>query len=367
MSDIFLWHRKFLPYTSPKFYHMPSLDQIYDEQHSYTAYTFTSSGLKPTRIALKQNQFFILAATPFERLFSILCGGDGFEPVVDDDLSVAGHIGQVQDGFGNIFVPKGRQMMPLGSIVDGDLPVIIAGSNPDTSATEEHNEGRLLVYKVLTDPNGKVLFVLSQHSADGLAPPAIDPFMLFSVGKLAFGLIKGIGSALIRKAATALVVKALSKTTGSMTAKEMELLVKNLISRRPELAALQAASRLEGEALQKEVMAALRKWESSTGKSVKFVKLGEVQKLTGAPGNYASLQGNTLMIEEHVVTDSQALFREVTHELSADALSVRGQSIGADQLAFIGQVFLRPNSSLSMLEMALRNPGQFRRAIDSFR
>jgi hypothetical protein len=57
--------------------------------------------------------------------------------------------------------------------------------------------------QVSDDPDGKVLATLSTRSADGLAPPDIDPFVLIGMAQIGVAIGKGVGKYLARRAVNA--------------------------------------------------------------------------------------------------------------------------------------------------------------------
>jgi hypothetical protein len=211
MSDPIQWHRQFLPYKAPNFkaplpltrMHLPDMNpwlaKVYEEEHSYPAFIVMEDGIAPTRISPSGGQFFAIAATPFERTFSLLCGYGGFVPVVDKDYYVVGHVGEAPDGI-RVFVPRGRAMGVMSDILEAGKPVFVAGGNPDSARFEVHDEGRLYVYRVLTDPDGRIVTVLSTRSADGLAPPDIDPGLVIGIAQISVALGKGVARYLTTKA-----------------------------------------------------------------------------------------------------------------------------------------------------------------------
>jgi len=98
---------------------------------------------------------------------------------------------------------------------------------------------------------------------------------------------------------------------------------------------------------------------------VQFVEEGVVQKLT-RPGNLMSLQADKLIIERQLLADSRQFFTEVVHELSADALGVRGQAITAAELAFLGDNFSITNAFF-ILESSIQTTGGLKVVLNSFR
>src|SRR4051794_30469580 len=105
MSDPAEYHRTFVLYTPPRgqfglpkggyIQYVPQ--QYYDDEdernNSFQAYQHLDDGVKVLRIVAKPDQDFKKYATAWEKLYSPLAGGDGTDPVVDENLTVVGHIG----------------------------------------------------------------------------------------------------------------------------------------------------------------------------------------------------------------------------------------------------------------------------------
>jgi hypothetical protein len=210
MSGPLRWHRQFKRYSAPDFasqevasrayrVNIPRLAMQWQETHSYPAFLLSGDHIVPTRISSKGGMFPI-ASTAFERVWSLLCGHGQWIPVVDADYYVVGHIGEAPDGFKNVFVPKGRAAGVMGEILEADKPVFVSNGNPDSAQFEAHDEGRVTVYRFLTDPDGKVLALISARSADYLAPPDVDPLLLINLAQIGVAIGKGLVRYLARKA-----------------------------------------------------------------------------------------------------------------------------------------------------------------------
>jgi hypothetical protein len=239
MSDGLLWHREFLRYTPPQVVRdlssahvgrgfSESVSRHYEREYSWGAFALSADGLKPVRIMPKPGQIFGLAATPFERDWSILCGSGGFEPVVDDSFSVVGHVGWVQDASGQIFVQQGSQNGQLRDIVDGGLPAVVARSIPDSATYAEHSGFSDISWNVLTDPDGKILLVISSRDRGGDMEPAVDPGLVLAIAGLVVAVGKGVGKYVARR-----VASYVAKKTAKSEFDILRATARKLLSRQP--------------------------------------------------------------------------------------------------------------------------------------
>jgi len=197
--------RQFKPSTLPPFKAPFWIVRAWEEKTpSYPAFLALDDGLKPTAISEKDGQDFCSAATAFEKNRSQLCRRGDFVPVVDEDYNVKYHIGEAWDGKHDIYVLKGLAAGGLEDIVNSGKPVFV-GANPDPAKFEEHDQHELRVFKVLCDQDGQVLSILRSRSADGLAPPDIDPVAFIALAKIGLTLVgKGMAKYLVRRAANQL-------------------------------------------------------------------------------------------------------------------------------------------------------------------
>lgn len=238
-------------------------------------------------------------------------------------------------------------------------------------------------FTVLTDPEGRILARLgSSGSEPGLESEDPISFLVMGVsllslatkgGRLVFRLISRRAAAMAAQRAGAAAAELLiagngeqiAKLVGKISIEEMEQHLSRLMSR-AELQTLAQARGLAGEALQRETLKALRQWEAAYGRSVQFLERDAVVSVTGDPNNLMTLRGDRLLVQRQLLAEPEQLFQETVHELSADALGVRGIMTEKD-LPFIGAQFTRMNNGLFILENAIRNQGGLQRVIDFFR
>jgi hypothetical protein len=240
MSDrTFLMHRRFARYSPPQYFSdagfrssfprstLPFLEHAYETSHSYGAYSIVNDRLCPARIVPRPGQVFALAATPFELTWSMLCGHGKFEPVVDDTFSVVGHIGEVQERVDNIFAARGRRADSIEAfIITGEGP-IVASRNPDSNTYVECEIGYSdNIDTVLTDPDGKILLLLSRRDRGGDMSPAIDPLDLIAGGEIVVAVGKSVGKYLARR-----VVAKVGKIVVTTFKQAMKIAQRKLIAR----------------------------------------------------------------------------------------------------------------------------------------
>lgn len=92
-----------------------------------------------------------------------------------------------------------------------------------------------------------------------------------------------------------------------------------------ELPALRSLNRIAGNPTRAGVEEALHEFFRATGVGWQDMPEGAVQRLTGRPGNLATIRDGTLMIERQVLDDPALFHREVTHEICANyVFGVRG-------------------------------------------
>jgi hypothetical protein len=348
------------------------------------AYRINSQGLSP--VTLVRNSRFGNFATDWEKEWSGLLVTRNqsrwkvspvtplppLAPVVDASGLVVGHFGWVNAS--SVLIPeksKGTGIRDL--LLDGTTVLIRGGatgsSKPETIDSVNYirpytTEER---FQFVTDVEGRAL---AQTSYDIVGVESADAtfWTLISIGSLVIGLGRLAGRRIVASLITRATARTAATRVGRMSVEEMERYLIGVMQRRPELGKLYAIRirNLSGEALQKEVLAVLRTWEQGYSRSVQIVEQGVVQKMT-RPGNLMSLQGDKLMIERQVLADSKTFFDEVVHELSADALAVRGQGIGASQLAFIGEEFTVMNNAFFILENSIKTVGGLKVVLNGFR
>jgi hypothetical protein len=343
--------------------------------------------LDPVVIHVKKDQSFASQATGWELAFSKLVAlSNRADPVISEDGAVVGHLGWFPGDW--VLKPKGLDPGDIKSHLDNNVSLFVLNNNPLKHFFDAYGMG-INSYYLLTTVDGLVIAHLGSKSADGVESVWYSPMDMLAAGKILITVGKA-GARLAVKAlgrrgklrisgngATGDAAKtslanaagaATTRRTGSMTVDEMERYLIAIMQERRELGRLYGAYArgLGGEPLKREVLDILRQWEKSYGRSVKFVEKGVVQKAT-VKGNLMTLKDDLLIIEKHVLDDPKLFFKEVVHELAADALRVRGQGISPSQLAFIGVEFQRGNSAFFILEHALMTKGGLKTIMASYR
>ena len=339
-----------------------------------TAHRFNGEEL--VAVQLLYHSGFVSAATDWERLFSVLSDDPyakvPFDPIVDADNAVVGHVGWVTGS--NLLVPEPSGRTPLGELLLNGTPVFVrlvigVPGVPEFIDGVRHvrpftSEQR---FQLVTDVEGRVLLLMrgdlvGLEAADGLF------WGLMGVGSLVAALGRAAARQIIRSLVSRIAAYNLRRRLRRMTVDEMEQFLIAVMQRRSELGRLYGITvrNLTGEALNREIQAVLRGWEQQYGRSVRFVDEGVVQAMTRSPGNVMSLQSSELMIERQLLRDPREFFRQVTHELSADALGVRGRAITGLDLPFIGDYFTRTNNALFILESALSRIGSLRQILNMY-
>jgi hypothetical protein len=411
MPDTAEYHRSFVLYTAPRgeFGMFPVKGYIsYVPQKYYEDADRRNNGIPAFRLrgdgtvqqvllAKKPDQNFSRYATPWESIYSPLCGGQGTDPVVNDDLEVIGHVGWFSPSF--IFVQRGigaidrdgdgrvDELLTINETIErhgtvrvamtrvtGHNSIAIVNPDPDTEVSYNNGlaGGDANSFRLLTDKHGVVKLQVGYRVNDGLAPPAIDPFLLLGIGRLVFSLGKGLASMLVRRTGAKVLAeggedlagatmrgmgamgpkgevriatgRATSRGMGAagpgrpaipmprvgpggrleLTVDEMGNRLAPLFKANPEFARLMQARALRGDALKREIEAILKSWEKRTGKQLEIVEDGVVQRMTGTPRNFASMQGNKLLIEQSAFEAPDKLYEEAVHELASSALGGRG-------------------------------------------
>jgi len=139
-----------------------------------------------------------------------------------------------------------------------------------------------------------------------------------------------------------------------LTPPEMEAFLKNVLAKKPWLARLRAAHKLEGKSLQDALLKILQEWKDATGKLFLPVNKGSVKRLgSSGEGGWAldRLSGReVLIIEKEAVKDLQKFRTEVTHELSYDAVRGPAGLPALNELAGIQRF------SMDWLERVIKDP-----------
>jgi hypothetical protein len=293
---------------------------------SIQGYQWLRPRLRPMDLSSGANADFDSYATSWERQYSAIISGRRahmtFVPVVDQ-ISFFSYTLPVAFGgttmsmfpviahYGTVHVPNiivrrkfatnsvgGEREKALESILDQDVAYVAEGY-PDAgdwgSFATQHNIGPNF-FTVLTDPEGQILANLGGFGAErGLESenPLIYLMVVRDVialartgGKMIFRMIARRAA---RRAASKIVGEAATKLSGRVTIEQMEAHLSTLRKSRPYLDRLVKARGLPAERLKQETILAMQEWAKQTGKTLKWVKDGMVQKATGMKGNIASL------------------------------------------------------------------------------
>jgi hypothetical protein len=104
----------------------------------------------------------------------------------------------------------------------------------------------------------------------------------------------------------------------------MESLLRQTLSKRPYLARLRLARRLDGQDLRNALMKIIKEFKESTGKLHLRVTQGTVKRLGSMGGGGWALDSisgkEVLILEEQLFENPRKLLEEVTHELAYDAV-----------------------------------------------
>jgi hypothetical protein len=336
-------------------------------------------------------------------------------PIIDANVLVIGHRGVF--GQDELFVKEDVSRIPTDpSTVDkwgtsggmGDRIDTFINRGIEVIADDRRrylwNQGYSSIgglnfnYDVVVNPEGRVQQVLGAWSAERAVEPSwLQPADLIMLPEAIVGLIRGAGRGVMWVIARWAASRAAARGTareltevavdgfrrsGPVTAEEMEAHLHDVVANRPELATLMRGAGMDGEALRRQTLQALKDWEYLQGRSVRIVDNGAVQSVAGAR-NFASLRPNgELWIEKQVIDDTvefevhirpgdvirerigegrfedvtskaRYFFGEVKHELAADALAGRGGVLDGSVLAHVGPNFSRANNSLFYLEAAI--------------
>ncbi len=270
-------------------------------------------------------------------------------------------------------------------LLDQDVEAYVEESYPGGgwgSFAEVNNIGPNR-FTVLTDPEGRILARLGASGSEpGLESEDPISFLMAGIsllslaskgGRLVFRLISRRAAAKAAQQAGTVAAELLisgsgnriAKLVGQISVEEMEQHLGQLMSR-AELRILAEARGLTGEALQRETLKALRQWESTYGRTVQFLERDALVGITGDPKNLMTLRGDRLLVQRQLLAEPRQFFQETVHELSADALGVRGVMTARD-LPFVGAEFSRMNNGLFILENAILDARGLRQLLDIFR
>jgi len=335
-------------------------------------------------------------STAWEKMHATISFGWIATPLVDANILVVGYRGQFRSDeifvksedarvseFGvsgvSEFIERGVEVFADAILRDEYLS---RGYRNDLAIPE-------VIWDVLTDPEGRVVAVLGARDVPNVEASWVTPLDLIAIPRLIFGLGKGavalITGALARRAARRAAARELTEVipfafrrTGALTAEDMQAHLDDVIANRPELARLLGAAGTDGEVLRRQVYKALEDWQYLYGRNVMRVPNGFVQTWRGNE-NLLTLEGDLLFVEEQVLdgtreiqvfewgtgrelgtrsidaeeSTARFLYRQVTHELSADALVGHGGDIG-QYLAYTTGVGGFIYNALFLLENGIR-------------
>lgn len=219
------------------------------------------------------------------------------------------------------------------------------------SFAQSHNIGPNF-FKVLTDPEGRILANLGGFGAEpGLESE--DPLLYLMVVGDVIALSRAGGRMIWRLIARRAAKELVVDLSGRVTAEQMEAYLSNLRKTRPYLDRLVKARSLQAEKLTAETIRAMEEWAKQTGKTIKWVKDGVVQRATGLKGNTASLSifENTLVVEETAIANPAEFYKQVAHDLAADLVGTVVDSTARD-VAWVGAEKMSFNTALGFLDHA---------------
>jgi hypothetical protein len=329
--------------------------------------------LHPVDMYDKMDQQFEDYATPWELLWSNLSYpyNRGFTPIVDRSWTVIGHLGMAQGGpagpgFGqtSLIVPGALAgTITLDTALEKGVPVFVHSATGLPSGwangnfyTSEHK------IQVRTGINGEVLdFQL--FNTGYLVQTWYSPMDLIVAAKILVNLTKigaRVVTTLVRRSAARLEARAAVKGATRVLAMEaeqdatkkqilrgvregdlvslprrrgasrvirpaeMEALLRDTLSKRPYLARLRLARRLDGPDLREALMKVIQEFKETTGKLHLRVTGGTVKRLGSQGGGGWALDSisgkEVLIIEGEVFENPRKLLSELTHELAYDAV-----------------------------------------------
>jgi hypothetical protein len=340
-----------------------------------TAYTIRNKKLVPLLYVLKKDQDFKTYATRWEIAHSKLAFGTGSgtsDPVVDDNMTVVGHVGWFD--CDSIFVPqkevyvtrkvtvmeRGQSRSILGILTDRDplkaseenrrnitpRPVVREVTRglgemlsdgvhiyADKAPNSYMQQGYVRPlppqtgYRLVTDLEGRVLFVVEVHDREAVEPSWVSPLDLIAIGKMVYLVGRAVaGLVAVRILARAAAVRLMrgaareletatteellaarggvntgrgaageaaggaggrgaTRTTlrgigaagaggggggfrrlfGKVTADEMEAYLREVLARRPDLRRLMAARVMTGQGRMDAIQIALKEFERTQG------------------------------------------------------------------------------------------------------
>jgi hypothetical protein len=330
--------------------------------------------LNPVDMYEKMDQQFEDYATPWELVWSNLSApyNRGFTPIVDRSWTVIGHFGTVQGGpvgldYGqtSLILPAelAGEVRDLKTAFEAGVPVFVHSATGLPSGWVNANfytsEQKV---QVRTGVDGEVLDY-QLFNTGYLVEPWYSPMDLYCAAKILVGLTKigaRVVTSLVRRAAAKAAARDVLKGATKVLARkaeedaakkgiarglsegdlvsvprsrgasrvlrpaEMEALLKDTLSKRPYLARLRLARRLDGAELRNALMNVIKEFKESTGKLHLRVTEGTVKRLGSMGGGGWALDSisgkEVLIIEGELFDNPRKLLNELTHELAYDAV-----------------------------------------------
>jgi hypothetical protein len=369
--------------------------------HAFWVQQRTSSGMGQVRIKYRNGQNLFGYLTKWEMLHSTLfpASNKSVEPVVDENYTLVAHTGWFRAS--HILVPSGTGVAQLDQLLDGGVPAFVSETNPMPAHYGTAYTGAPeMKYRVLTDPEGKVLGVSGFDYGAG-AESTTPPWEYIMIGKALITLVKTgtrvAVKALVRNAtkqsvATGPTVRAAQKAlaeaekdaakaeaeaarktlrgigiaartpfrrlVGRLSPAEMTKYLKELLAMRPDLRRLMAVRTTKGMYRLETIKLALKEFEQTQGWKVVEKTAAEMEAVT-TKNNLVTLRAQIREVwintERANRWDPDVFYDHVVHDLSAHALAGRGGILMEDALPFVGQEFTAGvTDGLTLLERSIK-------------
>ncbi|HJS09057.1 MAG TPA: hypothetical protein VJ809_15415 [Pirellulales bacterium] len=184
------YHRTFTPFNPPRYNAWADIgktrNEIVDSLRRtipFTAHGFNAAGRQPIRVSFKKDQDFAKYATSWEHTFSKCVRGEGgtAEPVVDENLTVIGHIGWFWDS--DVWIPAARSPTDkLQDMIKAGDPVFVAKARHVVTGYRVYSRGDTMSYQLMTSLDGAVLAHLASRVRDGVRESAFQPTDFLGAG-----------------------------------------------------------------------------------------------------------------------------------------------------------------------------------------
>ncbi len=173
-----------------------------------TAYTLNEGKLVKNTIFEKPDQEFAKYATAFEKEWSKLVSPERpLYPVVDENLNVVGHVGQVTSSYiivrkrDKSWLPEGRYLELPKLLLEAGDPVFVARNPPDAAWDRllDRRGHEFSTFGVMTGIDGRVLAAGKGQTLEaGLVAEDITPIDIICFAKGLVQLGVGVGKAIVR-------------------------------------------------------------------------------------------------------------------------------------------------------------------------